>query len=86
MKRTRTQLDERTYGVLRRRAFEKRRSISSVIRELLAQSLGTGKAKQRLSIKDFTSAVAGRSRQACLAPVSERHDQMLKEALLERHR
>ena len=86
MKRTQIQLDERTYEVLRRRAFEKGCSISSVVRELLANSLGMGKAKQRLSIKDFTFVGAGRSRQGRLLPVSERHDEALKDVLLEKRR
>ena len=54
MRRTQIQLDERTYETLRRRAFEKGCSISSLVREVLAYSLGTGKPKQRTSIKDFS--------------------------------
>lgn len=86
MRRTQIQLDERTYEALRRRAFERGRSISSVVRELLAQSLGTGRAKRRPTIKDFTFIAAGRSRQDRLSPVSERHDEALAEALMEEHR
>lgn len=86
MKRTQIQLDARTYEVLRRRAFEAGRSISSVVRELLAQSLGTRKAKKRPTIKDFTFIAAGRSRQGRLAPISERHDEALAETLMEQHR
>jgi hypothetical protein len=70
-------LDERTYQTLRRQAFQKGCSISSLVRELLALSLGTGRAKQRTSIKDFTFIGAGRSRQRRLSPVSERHDEAL---------
>jgi hypothetical protein len=86
MKRTQIQLDERTYEALRRRAFEKGSSISALVRELLAHSLGTGKAKKPHAIKDFTFIGAGRSRQGRLSPVSERHDEALEEALMEEHR
>ncbi len=77
MKRAQIQLDEQTYGAMQRRAFEKGCSISSIVRELLAHSLGTGKAKQRPTIKDFTFIGAGLSHQARLLPLSERHDEAL---------
>ncbi len=83
MKRTEIQLDEQAYGALRRRAFEKECSISSIVRELLAHSLGTDKAKQRPTIKDLTFIGAGLSHQDRLSPVSERHDEALEEALKE---
>jgi hypothetical protein len=82
VKRTQIQLDERTYEILRRRAFEKGCSISSYVREVLAYSLGTIKSKQMPSLKDFSFIGAGRSRQGKLSPVSERHDEALAEALL----
>ncbi len=85
MKRTQIQLDEQTYGALQRRAFEKGCSISSIVRELLAHSLGTGKAKQRPTIKDFTFIGAGLSHHDRLSPVSERHDEALEEAFKEEH-
>jgi len=86
VKRTQIQLDERTFEALRRRAFEKGCSIASLVRELLAQSLATGKPKQRLSIKDFTFIGAGRSRQDRLSPVSGRHDEALTDALMKARR
>ncbi len=85
MKRAQIQLDEQTYGAMQRRAFEKGCSISSIVRELLAHSLGTGKAKQRPTIKDFTFIGAGLSHQARLLPLSERHDEALEKALKEDH-
>lgn len=85
MKRTQVQLDERTYEALRRRAFEKGRSMSSLARELMAQSLGTSTVKQRPTIKDFTFIGAGRSRQGRLSPVSERHDEALAGVLKKEH-
>ncbi len=86
MRRTQIQLDDRTYEVLRRRAFERGCSISSYVREVLAYSLGTAKGKQKPSIKDFSFIGAGRSRQGRLARVSERHDEALAEAVLRVHR
>lgn len=85
MKRTQIQFDERTYEALRRRAFEKGCSISALVRELMARSLGTSTAKQQPTIKDFTFIGAGRSRQGRLSPVSERHDEALAMALKEAH-
>jgi hypothetical protein len=85
MKRTQIQLDERTYEILRRRAFEKGCSISSYVREVLADSLGTTKGKQKPTMMDFSFIGAGRSRQGKLSPVSERHDEALAEALLKDH-
>ena len=85
MKRTQIQLDEQTYGALRRQAFEKGCSISSIARELLAHSLGTDKAKQRATIKNFTFIGAGLFPQDRLSPVSERHDEAREEALKEEH-
>ena len=86
MKRTQIQLDERTYEVLRRRAFEKGCSISSYVREVLSYSLGLSGTKRKRSIKDFHFIGAGHSRQGKLAPVSERHDEALAEILLKEHR
>jgi len=77
MKRMQIRLDEGTFETLRRRALEKGCSISSLVRELLAQSLATGMRKQRTSIKDFAFVGAGRCRQGRLSPVSERHDEAL---------
>lgn len=80
MKRTQIQIDEQTYEAVRRRAFEQSRSISSVVREVLAQAFGPP-PRRRLSLRDFTLVAAGRSRQGRLKPVSERHDEALTEAL-----
>ncbi len=80
MKRTQIQLDAHTYEALRRRAFEQGRSLSALVRESLAQYLGTGKRKRRLTMQDFTFVGSGRSRQGRFSPVSERHDEALDEA------
>ena len=86
MRRTQIQLDERTYEILRRRAFEKGCSISSYVREVLAYSLGTAKGKPKPSVDDFSFIGAGRSRQGRLSPVSERHDEALEGVLMEKRR
>jgi plasmid stability protein len=86
MRRTQIQLDERTYETLRRRAFEKGCSVSSYVREVLAYALGTAKAKRRLTIGDFKFVGVASSRQGRLAPVSQRHDEALAEALAKEHR
>ena len=41
MKRTQIQLDDATYAAVRRKAFEQGRSMASVVRETLAEALGT---------------------------------------------
>jgi hypothetical protein len=81
MKRTLIQFDEDTYHQLRRRAFDNHQSISSVVRELVARGLETGKKKKFTNVKQFASVAAGRSRQGRLAPVSERHDEAFAEAI-----
>jgi hypothetical protein len=86
MKRIQIQLDESTYEALRRRAFQEKRSLSSLIRKLLAEALDTGGPARRRSLKEFASVGAGRSRQGRLSPVSERHDEALADALEREHR
>lgn len=81
MKRIQVQLSERTLRALRRRALARGCSLSALVRALLAQALGTSRAKRRRSMKDFTFIGAGRSRQGRLSPVSERHDEALVKSL-----
>jgi len=77
MRRTQVQLDERTYAMLRRRAYERGCSLSAVVREVLARSLGASAGRRRRRLADFGFVKAGRSRQGPLSPVSERHDEAL---------
>lgn len=86
MKRTQIQLDEQTYAVLRRWAYARGCSVSALVRELLTEALGTPPAKRRLTLKDLPFVGAGRSEQGPAAPVSERHDEALAEALARRVR
>jgi hypothetical protein len=81
MKRTQIQLDDRTYAVLRRQAFERGCSISALARELLAEALRSRPRRRRLMLRDFPFVGAGRSEQGALAPVSEGHDEALAQAI-----
>lgn len=81
MKRTQVQLDERTYQVLRRRAFESGSSLSAVVRDLLRRALFLPAGKRRRTLRDFPFVGSGRSRKGRLAPVSERHDEAFAQAI-----
>jgi len=81
VKRTQIQLDEETYSIVKRLAYEGGRSFSSVVRETLARSLGASAGKRRTSSRQFAFVGAGRSVQRGRAPVSEQHDEALAEAL-----
>ena len=80
MKRTLIQFDEPTYQKLRQRAFRQQRSMSSLVRELVARGLEGERAKRPLRLGQFTSVRAGRSKQGRLSPVSERHDEAVEKA------
>ena len=80
MKRALVQLDEGTYRRLREQAFRQERSISSVVREMVARGLEGGEARSTpRRISQFSSVAAGRSTRSPL-PVSEGHDEALAEA------
>lgn len=81
MKRTLVQLDEETYRKLRQQAFRQARSISSVVREMVTNSLeGEAVRKGPLRVSHFSSVRAGRSKQGGLSPISARHDEALAAA------
>jgi len=80
MKRAQIQLEEETFEVLRQRAFQEKKSIAGVIRELIHKEINLPARQKPLSIKDFRFIAAGKSVQGSLEPVSERHDQALEEA------
>jgi plasmid stability protein len=78
MKRALVQLDEETYRKIRQRAFRQERSISAVVRELLAKGLEGDAVRDRPArVSQFSSVRAGRSQHGRLAPVSENHDAAL---------
>jgi predicted CopG family antitoxin len=79
MKRTQIQLDEEVYEVLRRRAFREKKSIAGVIREIIRKEIISSDRSRFSSIKDFKFIASGQSKQGTLKPVSERHDEALKE-------
>jgi hypothetical protein len=86
MRRAQIQFDEATYAAVRRRAYEERRSISSVVREAVAEKLGVMRGKKGRGLEQFAFVGAGRSRQGKLSPISERHDEALAKALWKEHR
>jgi predicted transcriptional regulator len=78
MKRTLIQIDDETYGRLRRQAFRTERSVSAIVRDFIARGLAEEHERARpMRVEDFASVAAGRSDDAGLAPVSERHDEAL---------
>lgn len=79
MRRTLVQFDEDMYQKLRQRAFDKKQSLASVVRELIAKGLDEGKRKRYKTLEDFSFVGSGSSRQGRRAPVSERHDAALAE-------
>ena len=81
MKRTLVQLDEATYRQLRQRAFREERSVSSLVREMVATGLEGEAARERpRRVAQFSSVRAGRSKQGRLSAVSGKHDEALAAA------
>lgn len=78
MRRISIQIDEQVYASLRRRAFEEKRSIASIVRECLEKAES---AKSTAVIGDFRFVGIGSSRQGNRSPVSENHDRALADAL-----
>ena len=79
MRRALIQFDEETYLKLRQKAFEEKRSISAVVREMVDKGFAKGKIKKYRLAQDFSFVGAGSSKQEKFAPVSERHDEALAE-------
>jgi predicted nucleic acid-binding protein len=65
MKRTLVQFDKDTYNTLRRRAFCEKRSVSSLVREMVGQGLKTVATDRpsRVSLVDQISFLVMRRRQ-----------------------
>jgi hypothetical protein len=78
MKRAQIQLKEETFEALRHRAFQEKKSIAGLIRELINKEMSPEAQPKSLSLKDFRFIGAGKSLQGSLEPVSERHDQALE--------
>ena len=60
--------------------------MSAIVRETLTGALDVPPRVRPRTLGDFASVGAGRSRQGALAPVSERHDEALAEAIRKRSR
>ena len=76
MKRTQLQLDEATYQLLRRRAFERGSSLAGLIREILGEYLHAGRTTGG-RLEDFKFVGSGRAEKSEVEPISERHDEAL---------
>jgi len=79
MKRTQIQLEDETYQLLRRQAFEHGKSISAVVREILEEKLRA--PNRRFRVEDLTFIGAGESELSRWDPISENHDEALAEDL-----
>ncbi|MCY4661924.1 MAG: hypothetical protein OXF93_19275 [Acidobacteria bacterium] len=85
MRRTQIQLDDATHEALRRRAFEEGRSMSSVVRETLAEAFGVQGAGPPRRIEDFAFVGMGSDPAPPRGtPVSEDHDRWYAEAVANR--
>ena len=87
MRRTQIQLDDATYEAVRRRAYERGRSMASVVRETLSEAFGTASPAQepQRTIEDFTFVGMGVDPQPPAdVPVSVDHDKWLAEAIASR--
>ena len=80
MKRTQVQLDEASYELLRRKAHERRVSVAAVVREAVGQYLAEAPPRKR-TLADFK--FIGIAKDDEPDNVSERHDEVLADALYE---
>lgn len=81
MRRTQIQLEEEMYDSLRRRAFQEKKSVAGVIREIIKKEIAAPGLVRPSSIQDFSFIGVNRSKQGMLKPVSEHHDEALEEAI-----
>lgn len=79
MKRTQLQLDEYTWEILRERAFQEKRSVSDVVREMLKLHIHKGRGKP-LGISSFSFIGAGVSHGERSGRIARKHDEELGEA------
>lgn len=80
MKRALIQFDAPTYQRLRQEAFRQTRSVSALVRELVAEGLGGSRRQRPRRARQLSSVAAGRSNQPCGRAVSEHHDEALAAA------
>ena len=76
MTRTQLQLDDDTYDALRLRAYQERKSLSNVARDLLRAGLGLSKGVEADTSQEFSFVGSGASGRG---DISLRHDEALAE-------
>lgn len=76
MTRTQLQLDDDTYTALRLRAFQERKSMSALVRDMLREGLGLAQRQDSLATVDFDFIGSGASGRG---DISVRHDEALDE-------
>lgn len=75
--RTQLQLERRQYEQLKRLAYERNRSLSAVVRDLLDQALGTGEQMSSV-VREVRLALVGAGRDVGgRRDVARRHDDYL---------
>ena len=79
MKRVSIGLDNDLYEILRDQAFREKKSIAEVIRDIIRKDIFQSDHHRSSLVKGFTFIGIGWSNQEPLKPVSERHDEALKE-------
>lgn len=78
MKRTQVLLDEQTYNQVKRMAYNKGKSMSAVIRELLGKAIRPAPSKDRaIALSDFSFIGSAHEKEP--DDVSVRHDDVLGE-------
>ena len=83
MRRIPIQIDDQTYDWLRKRAFDEKRSIASIVRECLEEK---SSARPKWTIADFKFVGAGSSKDENPRHVSKNHDEAYAEAIISRWR
>jgi len=81
MKRAQIQLDEQMFEILRRRAFQERRSLADFVREALRAHIAPHAKIARRSPASFSFIGSGRSRGKGAGTIAESHDQPFAQAI-----
>lgn len=81
MIRTQIQLEDSTWERLRHIAFQRKRSIAAVIREMIRAQVSP-QQKAKLHLGDFTFIGSGRSRGKGAGTIAERHDEEFADGIL----
>lgn len=76
MTRTQLQLDDDTYDALRLRAYQERKSMSALVREMLREGLGLTESRKENTPATFSFISSGASGRG---DISVRHDEALGE-------